>query len=339
MLHLRRRPLDTIEHIRAALLGAIRLELATLPAYLTALYSIIPGRNVEIARILKSVAMEEMLHLGFACNILNAVGGHPTINAPGFAPVYPGPLPMDIGDQPGKPFIVPIKRLSIDLVRDVFMVIEEPADPLVFDTPPEKRAFHTIGEFYEAVKSEIVKRGEAIFTGDPALQATGRFGENVLFPVTGVKSAGQAIDVIIEQGEGTSRKPLDLEGQLAHYYLFCQIVEGSCLVPSRKDPEGWAYSGAKIPFDPDGVFPMIDNPATVPLPQDDLVATWADEFDQTYTVLLNALHRTFNGHPTHVYSALGVMFSLRIQAQRLMGTPIPGRKFNAGPRWKYVPPP
>ena len=32
------------------------------------------------------------------CNILNAVGGTPGLNEPGFLPRYPGPLPMGIGD-------------------------------------------------------------------------------------------------------------------------------------------------------------------------------------------------------------------------------------------------
>ena len=103
-----------------------------------------------------------------------------------------------------------LKKLSHDTVRNVFMVIEEPENPLVF---PERRAkaiapeYHTIGEFYEAVSKLIGELGESIFKGDPKRQVTGWFGPDQLFPVDSVATAQKAIEIIVTQGEGTATSP------------------------------------------------------------------------------------------------------------------------------------
>jgi len=340
MLHLRRRTINTVPQLIASLHGAVRLELATLPPYLTAYYSIKPDHNRHAAQILRSVALEEMLHLCIACNILNAVGGHPIINTPGFPLHYPGPLPMDIGAKPGDPFIVPIKKASIPLIRNIFMTIEEPEDPLHFPRDPDTADpdYHTIGEFYLAIEDAIQRLGDSIFTGDPALQVTGWFPSGELFPVTGVDSASRAINIIIEQGEGTSTTPTDPEGLNAHYYRFSEIVVGRRLVPNANTPMGYSYTGLPIPFDPDGVWPMVDNPSRVRLPKGSLVARYAEDFDETYTTLLNAIHATVNGEPKQLDVAIGVMYQLRVQALLLLRTPIPNQDgLNAGPRWRFLP--
>jgi hypothetical protein len=89
-------------------------------------------------------------------------------------------------------------------------------------------------------------------------------------------------------------------------------------------------------FDPTGVFPMVDNPTQVVLPPNSLVARLANQFDQTYTALLNALQATVDGDPAQLDVAIGLMYGLRLEAQRLRSTPIPGRSGNAGPRWQFV---
>ena len=83
----------TIEGLRKALQTAIELEHSTIPPYLYALYSLKPGTNGEIGRLLLSVIQQEMLHMALDCNILNAINGSPDIDKPHFIPKYPGPLP------------------------------------------------------------------------------------------------------------------------------------------------------------------------------------------------------------------------------------------------------
>ncbi|HJQ36646.1 MAG TPA: ferritin-like protein [Thermoanaerobaculia bacterium] len=340
MLYLQKRKLETVDDLRRWLLGAVRLELSTIPPYLTALYSLKPDTNNEIAKILRHIAVQEMLHMCLACNILNAVGGHPTINAAGFAPGYPTPLPMGIGTEPGKPFIVPLRRFSLELVQKIFMTIEEPEHPLAFPSARGATAgattdYHTIGEFYRALERVIVALGDGIFTGDPALQVTGWFPSDELFPVTNVESAVEAIDIIVEQGEGTSTTPVDAEGGLSHYYLFSEIVQGKQLV--NVPSVGFAYCGAPIPFDPEGVYPMVDNPPLVALPSTSPLVQLSAQFDESYTALLNALNATVNGEPSQLDVAIGLMYTLRLLAQQLMATPIDGvGGLTAGPRWGFA---
>jgi rubrerythrin len=71
--------------------NAIELEHSTIPPYLTALFSLMPGTNAEIARLIHSIVIEEMLHMTIASNILIAIKGHPSINGADFIPKYPGP--------------------------------------------------------------------------------------------------------------------------------------------------------------------------------------------------------------------------------------------------------
>lgn len=338
MLYVPRQPLDTVEDLRVALANAMKLEFSTIPPYLAALYSIKQGANAEIASILRGIVTQEMLHLGFAANILNAVGGAPDF--PSIVPTYPGPLPMGIGSEPGKPFIVPIKKMSIETVRDVFMVIEEPEHIQTFPDRLEAvpleipEDYRTIGEFYEAVSQLITDLGPTIFTGDEKLQVTGMIGPDELFAITNEAQAKKAIEIIVTQGEGTATTPLGSAHGLAHYYHFEEIVKGKTLSvdPATKQ---FAWGPPPIPFDPDGVYPMVDNPAHVALPPNTQLARWSQQCDETFSALVNALQKTFAGHPDHLGASIGLMYSLRIQAQQLMATPIPNGAGNAGPRFLY----
>ena len=58
-----------ISSMQEHLQWAIQLEHATIPPYLCALYSIKEGHNPEATEILRSIFMEEMLHMTLAANI------------------------------------------------------------------------------------------------------------------------------------------------------------------------------------------------------------------------------------------------------------------------------
>jgi hypothetical protein len=338
MLYLRKPRLDTLEDLRACLQKAIELEHATIPPYLTALYSIKEGALPEIAALLRGIVTQEMLHLSLAANVLNAIGGHPVLNTPGFLPTYPGPLPMGIGSEPGQPFIVHLRRLSLELIEDTFMVIEEPETPLVFPVGGLAAAlpeYRTLGQFYESLKDKLDELGPRIFTGRKDRQVTGWFARDELFAVKDVVSAKRALDLIVAQGEGSRTSPLGPEGQPAHYYRFAELRHGRRLVPDASVPEGYSYSGEPIPFDAAGVLPMGDDPGAQEYPVGSEAWRLAERFDATYSSLLNALHLTFNGEPGSLNPAIGLMFSLRVQVAQLMTTPVPGTGFTAGPRFRY----
>ena len=323
--------------LRAALQSAVELEHATIPTYLYALYSLEPNANAEIGALLRSVVLEEMTHMGLACNILNAIGGAPVIDDPAFIPRYPGPLPGAVESE----LVVPLAPFSQSLVADVFMVIEEPEEPLAFPAGAEAQRPLTIGQFYEAIAHELRAAGEGIFTGDPSRQVTHDLGTEELIAISDLRGALQAIETIVEQGEGTRQSPTDDEGQLAHYYRFAEIHHGRRLVenphapPDAPPDERYAYVGPPIPFDPARVRPLVTNPTTAGYAEGTAARYACTTFNYTYTSLLKSLHATFNGRPGNLDAAIGLMESLKQQAVE-MGTIRVGDR-RAGPSFEYQP--
>src|SRR6476661_7371680 len=102
-----------VDEVRTALGQALMLEHATIPPYLYALYSLDPAKNGEIADLIQSVVVEEMLHMTLVCNILNALGGTPVLDQPSVIPAYPGPLPGGVED-----------RLTVDLAPFTISLVE-----------------------------------------------------------------------------------------------------------------------------------------------------------------------------------------------------------------------
>jgi len=322
-----------------ALGNAIKLELATIPPYLYALYSLDSSKNGAIAQIIQSVVVEEMLHMTLGCNILNALGGTPALNTGGFVPIYPGPLPGSV--EAG--LIVGLAPCSTALVHDVFMQIEEPEDALSFPTalgaaPPKE----TIGQFYGEIKEQIAKLGDGAFSRTPRNQiGPDIMDESVV--VTNVDTAVRAINTIVEQGEGTSTSPLEVVGDdYAHYYRFAEIYHGRKLIPNPnpgpKTPpdEQFVYGGAPVVLDPTGVYAAPTNPIAASYPPGSAARQACDTFNYSFTSLLNTLQLLFTGQPDRFNAALGLMMSLRQQAIDMMsGTTVAGE--SVGPSFEYQP--
>ncbi len=326
--------------VQKALEAAVRLEHATVPVYLTALYSLVPGRNDEIAAVLREVVAEEMLHMLLACNLLNAVGGRIDMRSPSFMAQYPGPLPGSVESG----LIVELKRFSLESVQQIFMSIEAPAqlpnslEPPATGSPSlPADSVVTIGEFYTKI-GEALKPG--FFTGDPAFQldlsqAGWRF-PNLIVPVTNVDSALKAIDTIVEQGEGNSWTPVDLQGQLSHYFKFWEIAKGNRLVHSTSNPVDFEFSGQPIPFDQGGVYPIKDNAHSSDYPKGSKARIISDQFNHNYTLLLGSLNWAVNGKPDFFSKAMGLMFSLKLLALELVQIELaPG--INAAPTFEHLP--
>lgn len=103
---------------------AILIEHSTIPPYLTALYSIKDGTNALASQIIRSVAVEEMLHMIMVCNVMNAVSIQPSVNRPQNYPSYPMKLPMNVD------FYVGLETFSSNSIA-TFIAIESPSSPLV----------------------------------------------------------------------------------------------------------------------------------------------------------------------------------------------------------------
>lgn len=339
MIHVRRELIAGLEGpapdpaaVRASLQSAIKLEHATIPLYLYALYSLDEAKNGEICAIIESVVVEEMLHMTLAANTLNALGGSPVIDEPGFLPTYPGPLPGGVQAE----LTVTLAPFSIDKQLPTFLTIEEPEHPV--DYPKlEAGADLTIGQFYAAIAAAIAKLGDGAFVDPPRNQVgPDLMRESVV--VLDVATATQAIQAIVDQGEGTSTSPLEVVGNgYAHYYRYMQIKEGHVLEPTGHGPapqDEYAYDGPAIPFDSTGVYPAPTNPG--PYPPGSAQAVANDNFNYAYTSLLGVLHALFNGAATSAQmdTAIGLMMSLKGQAKAMMSG-VPNPAVTIGPTFEY----
>jgi Ferritin-like len=337
--------LDSIEGVRASVQGAIELEHSTIPPYLYALYSL-GSDNKEIAGLIGSIVFEEMLHFTIAANLLNAIHGQPRIDHPDFIPTYPGPLPGSVESE----LTVHLERFSQEHTKNTFMVIEQPDEAVVIAPPSQAHAMATvpehpvtIGEYYarilQALKDLSGPDKPLIFTGDHKLQVVWDFPAWEVSPITDLASAGTAINFIAEQGEGTTHSPMvDLggEGELAHYYRFAEIVMAKKIVADPHAKSGWSYGGDQIPFDPLKVTPVVADPKASSYPAGSAARYGCDTFNYTYTSLLKVLHETFNGNPSRLGTAIGMMESLKEQALTLM-TIDSGLGGKAGPSFEYQP--
>jgi hypothetical protein len=339
MLKIKPIKISDLASLQFALQKAIELEHATIPPYLTAYYTLrgTSAGGAAARQILRSIFIEEMLHMHLACNVLNAIGGAPVINAPGFIPNYPGPLPMGIGGADG--LVVGIKRYSKATVQNTFMEIEEPENPIHIPVKPTvfdaiAPSFETIGEFYTAIGNEITKQGNGIFTGDPGRQVPGAT------IVRDVDSALKAIATIVTQGEGTPTSPADSPTEYAHYYRFEELFMGMRIVVDSSSPVGYSFDPRQpiVIDDIADVTQMADNPRTVDFSSNWRAGQLADECDAIYTKLLNALHIGFNGQPDWIdRNAVSVMFEFKNCIEELLQQQLASGLF-AGPRFLYAGP-
>ncbi len=324
------------QHLRAAM----QLEHATIPPYLTALYSIRPGSNIEAFDIIRAVAVEEMLHLTLVANLLNAVGGTPDLTAPGFVATYPAMLPDGEED-----FAVDCQRFSREAV-ETFLKIERPADldhgedggktvsreavdgavKAGHAGAQAEEHFFSIGEFYKAIEDGLdrlhAQMGDALFSGDPARQVGPEYyysGGGGLIKVTDMASAKAALDLIAEQGEGVTDSIFDEDGEIAHYYRFQQLVLG------RYYQQGDARdmpTGGPVPVDWDAVYPIKTNARIADFPEGSDLRRAAEDFNQTYAAFLARLTRAFQGAPEEFIPAIGDMFHIKELFYRIMRQPI-----------------
>jgi len=315
--------LSSLDGLHEALRTAIRLEHATVPPYLYALYSLKPV-NRAAAEVIGSVVTEEMAHMVLAANVLAALGGRPDEPGSQFVTAYPNPLP----DLIAQDLDVGLAPFSIEVVKNVFMEIEEPSRE-----DPEGM---TIGRFYGDIIDALGELPESAFVPDRTRQlvwpwrvdrSEPRTATPVPIEVTDRDSAISALRLIIDQGEGTDRERDD-EGQLAHYFRFERIVSG------------------EIPHDPAGVWNVPINPRLDDYEAGSPARAACETFSRTYTGLLRCLHGAIDGSPGRLTQAVGLMHSLSVQAAAMVSSVPAGgtelefrraRQRHAGPTFEYLP--
>jgi hypothetical protein len=329
--------MDTVADLRQALQKAIQLELSTLPPYLYALFTIRRDTNAAARGRIAAITREEMVHLALACNILNAIGGTPVLAAASVVPVYPGPLPYDVGGDDGKPFLVSLLPFSPEAMAQA-VHIEEPEDPIEFpDAELLAPSFQTIGQFYAALDEALGRLPDTQWAHQPRNQLVDHpFLPGELFPVTGYAEASGAIQRIVSEGEGTTKSPLDFEGEVAHYYRFEEIRRDRVLRKDPSVPEGFSW-GAGLGVDWHAVVPAIADPGEHDFSGDPPAQAAQEACDRAFTTTLSELHRAVNGEGGRLGNAVRAMFDLTTAARTALATPLKGSEKAAGPAFRFRP--
>src|SRR4051812_6448817 len=134
----------SLTRLRELLQAAVTLELSTIPPYLCALYSMHPHGNDEAKLVIRSVVVEEMLHMVLAANVLNAIGGTPLVAGAEHAPRYPHELPDGV--------ILDLLPFSPQAV-EAFLTVENPghSSHSAHDAAPNgRRHAHHVSKAVEA---------------------------------------------------------------------------------------------------------------------------------------------------------------------------------------------
>ncbi|MBU1189115.1 MAG: ferritin-like protein [Gammaproteobacteria bacterium] len=300
-------PEDPLDVLKQAIRQGIRLEFATVPPYLIALWSII-DQTGPVAKSIRAIAHEEMLHVAILCNFLSALGERPNLTGD-MVPQYPSRLPAGVhpklevellayGQDALKTF------LTIERPEVAVEIVGEPADTF----PSEDK---TIGRFYAA----LLKAFETVQPDlDPSHQVAGPFSWLVLTKADDVR---EAINLITSQGEGASGVPFNRDPRfLSHYYRFKSMVLAVELI--------WDEKLKKLtrgkPLQQPSVFTLAAaSPTGYGLAVPKQLREANEKFVASFSSMLRLLEESWKdgGHKSFV-AALEHMFELTELAQTMM---------------------
>ena len=310
------------------LLGeAAELEHSIFCTYLYAAFTLRsePGDGIAAAqapnvagwkRAINRIALQEMIHLALANNLLAALGGAPRLgrhNLPQRSPYAPE-IQLTLApfsEQTLQRFLHIERPEDLDISTMAGQLEETgpppptPTGPLVLPAP---QAFSSIGELYHGIerglRGLVDRYGEGqVFVGSPNAQASTRYFRvpdrmPELIPVTGLASAVTAIETIVEEGEGARGS-----WQGAHFGRFLNILEeyrtlaadDPSFAPTRP---AVANPYVRVPRDLLGVAAASgpaapDDPFRVHLIEDRYTAAISDLFNACYAAMLQLLYRFF----------------------------------------------
>jgi Ferritin-like len=314
----------TIEHREALiymLCEAAELEHGIMCQYLFAAFSLkqredegLTAEELETVTrwraVISHVATEEMLHLALVHNLLSAVGAAPHFGRPNLpAPAHHYPAGVNLALVPfGEKalqhfmFLERPEGMALEGAQGIDAPVHD-AVPLMAETDivPQLQDFATVGHLYRSIEQGLAhlaeKFGEPhLFVGPPRAQATrDDFGWPELVAVTDLASAQQALDTILEQGEGARG-----HWEQAHFGQFVRILD-----------EYREMKGAKPDFDPARpvMFATVrrsEHDDSVPQIADRATASCTDLFNVGYELLLQTLERYF-AHTEETDEQLGTL--------------------------------
>ncbi|CAE7234188.1 unnamed protein product [Rhizoctonia solani] len=217
----------TLEDLKKHCSTATILELHTIPIYMFSAYGAKPEASAAARKII-GVVKQEMLHLGLAGNILAAIGGTPTLYGLKSTPEYPCQIFYD-------PIDLHLMPPSQDAIES-FVRLEAPTQ--VPDRPRGNilPGYPSIGAFYESltkgikiIQDEMEKEGKALFdpqyTNRQFTDDDGAYPDGGMTQIKTLKDALDAMELIIEQGEGTQvTTPAAPGEETSHWQIFQALL-------------------------------------------------------------------------------------------------------------------
>lgn len=341
---------DKLYILKELLNSAVVLEFATMPIYLQAMWTI-KDNKCEVAKSIRNIFQEEMLHMAMVCNMIVGIGGEPRIYDPKKGLRFPSGLP---GGVHPKLFLY-LEGLNDCSLRN-FMEIELPEeiadiydyetkelvtlgglcneDGSVSNTEHHQTHEHntTIGALYDRINELFQELHPKM---DVERQLAGPLSWWVM---ADADSVSKAIAMIKEQGEGSANVTPASTGMdnLAHFYRFWEVYYEKKIVQDGdkfyfKDsfPRPETYKIARIP---EGGYQQADVTSEV--------WYYVSEFDKVYSELVKFLEDAWaiNGRgQAALVNAIEVMFKLEKYAIPLMQIPIPtNNDLNYGPCFRMI---
>ena len=356
--HDRHRGSRTREQLHDYLHAAMQLEHATIPPYLTALYSIRPGTNAD--------AVPRPPRRRGRGDAAPHAGGQPPERRRRDArpdqariscPTYPAYLPDGETD-----FEVEPAPLLPRGARDLPEHRTAPAAPdasVRLDPPRRTRSGNrprgqpgATARCSSTASASSTRRSGAgcatctpswaptLFCGDPARQVTPEYfysGGGEIIPVTDMESAHRGDRADRRAGRGIRRPDLRRRAR-ARPLLPVRAARPRPLLPGR-GPAADNPPGRSCDVDWDAVYPDQDRRRGWPTTRDDSRAVRGGRGVQPeYADFLDLLTQAYNGRPALLLDAVVDMFRLRDQMTQLIHNPIPGQPgLHAAPTFEMAP--
>jgi len=250
---------------------------------------------------IRSVAMEEMLHLSLVNNLMAAIGATPHLSRPDF-PVRQGYFPSDLdfhlapfSEQTMQHFVFIEKPEGIDIKDGAGFTHESHYQRVVCTDllTPTARDYVSQGHLYHGIAQAIRRLAdelgeENLFIGHGEAQlSSAEFPLPGLFEISGVETAMKAIEEIVSQGEGAPAHRED-----SHYARFDAILR-----------EYQALKQARPEFEP--AYPAATNPVLTELA------------DAEFTT------RVTNSRARRVVDLGNSVYGLMLQTLAQVGSPVP----------------
>ncbi|NKZ05234.1 hypothetical protein HGB48_15980 [Actinomadura latina] len=304
--------IDTVDALARHLHAAAQVELSTIPLYLFSLYSLKIGGQSQwsaprgVLRTMTGIVIEEMLHLALARNLMVAIGHGKDITFYNrdFIPTYPSYMLHRYNPQDGGKLLLELKGLSKEHVSS-FRRLEMPDDVDMSATrfenhPDDPMQYTSLGAFYRAIELGFEKLDGKIewALADVRKQYKrafwNEFGSGKPIRVYDLATAKAALELIVDQGEGTvgDRERIEVRPGIddyTHYEKFLRIEKG---VEGIGTGDGTADQDFGLD-DPLVTWPVVPNPKIADFADQPGIHSLMELFNAAYCYTLCLLDETY----------------------------------------------